>query len=504
MSILDHLHDPDRADCPIVVGGEQNHSANSLLAAAQSLSSELAGLGASRVATLIDNGPTWLIADLAIQQLALVQVPLPPFFHPTQVRHALAAAAVDLLICDRPHPQLGSAQQQTECGLYLYQLPVSAQVVLPEGTSLITFTSGTTGQPKGVCLGQRTLEQVAESLRPLATSLGATRHLCLLPLGVLLEQIAGMHSAILAGAELCLPSLSETGLQGASGVDGSALLACIQRYQPHSVILLPQMLEALCSAIENGAEPPTSLRLIAVGGARVAAQNMTRARALGLPVLQGYGLSEAGSVVCLEDPEMVAAGGVGKPLPGREVRIDDQGEVWLRHPGFLGYLGEPPSSDSDWPTGDLGHWDEHGNLHLHGRRSNLLITAFGRNVCPDWVESELHAHPLIAQAFVCGDAEAWLQTVLVAASERTSTAQLEQAVAEVNQRLPDYARIGGLVRSALRFDQIEGLCTANGRLRRAELMTHFETELNDLWDNERASLCRGHSPETHPSIARSQ
>lgn len=472
---------------PLFLTAQDDTSGTQVLQRSESLAKDLSALGARRIATVIDNGPSWLIADMAIQHQGLVHIPLPAFFHPSQIIHALKSAAVDVLISDQPLSQFGSATDLTESSLRAWAIPVSRPVSLPDRTALITFTSGTTGEPKGVCLSTQHLERVAMSLTEISRQTGATRHLSLLPLGVLLEQVAGAHATLLVGGQLCLPSLAETGLSGASRVDGEVLARCLRQYRAHSAILLPQMLDALCAALEQGAPPPTQLRFLAVGGGRVSPSAIERALALGLPVYQGYGLSETGSVLCLEMPNQRRAGSVGKPLPGRQVRVDQGHQVWVDDPGFLGYLGERAFSGHAYPTGDLGHFDDDGFLHLHGRQSNVLITAFGRNVSPEWLESELVAHPLIAQAFVCGDAEAWLQAVLVPTPADATEADIERAVVEVNAGLPDYARIGGYVR-APPFAQTDGLITSNGRLRRMALQAHYSKQLDALWDRKQASL----------------
>ncbi|WP_146069760.1 AMP-binding protein, partial [Arthrobacter sp. B0490] len=182
-----------------------------------------------------------------------------------------------------------------------------------------------------------------------------------------------------------LRPLAEIGFSGAAGFELQRLLATLQASQPHSLILLPQLLLALVSAAEQGVPMPTSLRFIAVGGGRVAPQLLERAERLGLPVFEGYGLSECASVVCLNTPEARRIGTVGRPLAHVELRLADDGEVLVRGPHMLGYLGEPPPVGEWLPTGDLGHFED-GFLILHGRKKHQFVTAYGRNVNPEWVE----------------------------------------------------------------------------------------------------------------------
>ena len=148
------------------------------------------------------------------------------------------------------------------------------------------------------------------------------------------------------------------------------------------------------------------MRFAAVGGAPVSPRLLQRAADLGLPVFEGYGLSECASVVCLNTPGHHKPGSVGRPLPHLRLRVADDGEVTVSGQAFSAYLGEKPSAAGYWPTGDLGELDEDGFLYLRGRRRNVFITAFGRNVAPEWVERELTLEPAIAQAAVFGEAPA--------------------------------------------------------------------------------------------------
>nr|BFE97661.1 hypothetical protein GCM10020185_81970 [Pseudomonas brassicacearum subsp. brassicacearum] len=105
---------------------------------------------------------------------------------------------------------------------------------------------------------------------------------------------------------------------------------------------------------------PHIVRFAAVGGARVSHDLLQRAQRVGLPVFEGYGLSECASVVCLNRPQAHRAGSVGQPLPHVEIRLADDGEVLIKGSTLLGYLGEPPHTSEWWPSGDLGEFDEEG------------------------------------------------------------------------------------------------------------------------------------------------
>jgi long-subunit acyl-CoA synthetase (AMP-forming) len=457
-----------------LVQGEHRLSYAELLAEVAARVDILREMAARRVALALDNGLDWALWDLALLRAELICVPLPGFFSASQQRHVLDSAGIDCLIGE-PNPLTEACGfEQRHPGLLTRQ-PVQVPAV-PTGTLKITYTSGTTGQPKGVCLDADAQLTVAASLWQASLSCQVERHLCVLPLATLLENLAGLYAPLLAGIAVELRPLAEIGLLGASGFDLMRFLTSLNASQPHSLILLPQLLLALVSAAERGLPLPGSLRFIAVGGGRVAPQLLQRAERLGLPVFEGYGLSECASVVCLNTPQARRIGTVGKPLAHVELRLAADGEVLVRGARMLSYLGEAPLADDWLATGDLGHFED-GFLVLHGRKKHQFVTAYGRNVNPEWVEAELVQQLPIAQAWLHGEALAENVAVLVPRFASTTDADLAEAVATVNRGLPDYARVHHWLRAAQPFSADNGLATANGRLRRAALLAHYRTAI---------------------------
>ena len=471
-----HRHLAALAERPALRDGERCWSYTQLLEEVATRREILRGCAARRLAIALDNGPDWLFWDLAALFAGLVCVPLPGFFSPAQQRHVLDSAGVDTLITSAP--AAFAALGFEALGEGLCRRPVAAPPDLPAGTAKITYTSGTTGQPKGVCLAAEAMLAVAASLQRATASCAIERHLCVLPLAVLLENLAGNYAPLLGGACLEIPPLAAVGLRGASQFELPAFLASLARVRPHSVILLPQLLLALVSAAERGQPLPDSLRFVAVGGGRVAPQLLERAEALGLPVFEGYGLSECASVVCLNTPEQRRIGTVGQPLAHAEVKLAADGEVLVRGARLLGYLGEPEPTGEWLATGDLGHWDD-GFLVLHGRKKHQFVTAYGRNVNPEWVEAELVQQLPIAQAWLHGEALPANVAVIVPRGE-VGDALLQAAIDRVNAGLPDYARVHRWLRAEQPFAEANGLATANGRLRRAALFQHYRSAIDAL------------------------
>jgi long-subunit acyl-CoA synthetase (AMP-forming) len=450
--------------------------------------------GARRIASRLENGPDWLALDLAIRRLGRVHVPLPTFFSPAQTMHALTGSGADALVlpANASRPDTCAAAPAVALGDALTLLRLSPPpIALPAGTATITYTSGTTGTPKGVCLDASALYTVAASLADAAAPLSPTRHLCLMPLSTLLENVAGVYAALISGAQIAVPPLAEIGYTGAAGLDVPTLLACLHRYRPESAILLPQLLLALVMAAEQGASLPDSLKFLAVGGGRVGPALIARAEALGLPVYEGYGLSECASVVCLNRPGARRAGSVGKPLPHATVTVRD-GELFVAGVRCLGYLGEDDTAGSALAngmvaTGDLGHIDADGFVHITGRRKNVFITSFGRNVSPEWVESELLQHPAFAQAVIHGEARPFNVAIVWPRRADLDDDALRQALHEINRGLPDYARVRDVVRADAPFSFADGLSTSNGRPRRDAILARYRAAVDARYADASAS-----------------
>jgi len=480
---------------PIFEGPEGSISAVELLARLQEISLELRASNAFTVALLADNSPDWALVDLACQLEGISLVPVPTFFSNSQIKHLLESAGVELVIYQKALPLklAGVPEMETlkfeslagDFAVARRQSPPSAQV--PPGTSKITFTSGSTGEPKGVCLSFEQCLAVAESLGE-AIGVERPRHLCVLPLSTLLENIGGVYLPLLAGGSSVILPPEELGMQGSSGLEANTFLDALERCQPNTLILVPQLLAVLDEALAKGWRAPESLRFVAVGGARVSPCVVERVRARGLPVYEGYGLSECASVVSLNRPGADCKGSSGKVLPHVNV-VSLGGELVVDGNTFLGYLNQPKSWHAPRvATGDIGSIDAGGFLRVAGRSKNLIITSFGRNISPEWVESEVLAGNEFLQAVVVGDGRPSCAALLHPRDPDISNREIQDAVNRANQNLPDYARIGTWLRLDSPLSVAGGLLTENGRPRRGRIADRYAVAINQLYNKTREFL----------------
>ncbi|HEX5648029.1 MAG TPA: AMP-binding protein [Steroidobacteraceae bacterium] len=447
-----------------------------------------------RFALLADNGVAWAIADLALHVGGLFSVPLPGSFTDALTVHALDDAGIDTLLTDDvpraqrlPGWRLDGATPASGLFRFRRELDSSQRPVVAHGTGKVTYTSGSTSRPRGVCLAGGSLESVATAVACATAQLDIERHLCLLPLATLLENVAGLYAPLLRGATCLVPSCSTTGIDYA-GLDVARLAGVVASLRPNSLILVPELLQALVAAAERGWRAPTSLRFVAVGGARVSPALLARADTAGIPVFEGYGLSECASVVCLNTPQARRAGAVGRPLSHVRVRVDAQGQVHVAGNTMLGYLGAAPlPAGAEFATGDLGRFDDDGFLQLQGRQGNRFITSFGRNVSPEWVESEvaqrLDGRPVLA----CGEARPYVVALVGVAADEADDAAVTRAIAAANAALPVYAQVRHWARTDQPFSFADGTLTANGRPRRSAILARHRDRIDALYTEAAAS-----------------
>lgn len=460
-------------------GPEAEFSYKQMMQAAEAMAEQLSVRGIKRAGVCGDNTIGWVLADLACLLTGVVCVPVPVFFSESQTAHLIERAGLDGLLCSEE----ASGSEPLDQGVWLRTLPAFSAVPqmahmppIPKDTAKITFTSGSTGTPKGVCLSVAQMTATTLALKERLSGVELQTHLCILPLATLLENIAGVYLPLLMGATVMVAPLAQLGMTGSSGLNLGKLVAGINQHQPQSVISVPELAMALVSAAEQGQLNSRSLRFMAVGGGRVSAELLARGRAADLPLYEGYGLSECSSVVALNVPAAECEGSVGKPLSHVDIKVDSDGHILVRGNTHLGYLGDEPEQGEWLDTGDLGALSPNGFLTVNGRSKNLLITSFGRNISPEWLESELVQSLGIRQAVVFGDGEPQ-PMALITVTDGRSPEDLASALRQLNQRLPDYARLATVYVRCQPLSQSEGYITANGRPVRSHIQAHLPTLL---------------------------
>lgn len=453
-----------RPNAAALACGSRLYTYASLFGAVESIAALLRARGITRIGLSGDNTPGWVIADLACLSAGLVCIPIPPFFSPGQRDHLIQTAGIQAMLWSDD----ATGRESLGHGVSMTMLCGSAMAVgMPAHTAKITFTSGSTGTPKGVCLSQGHLAATARALEARLKAHAGAYHLCLLPLATLLENVAGVYLPLLAGSTIRLEPMMSLGMTGSSGVDSNRLIASINHWQPESLILVPELARILVQGAEEGALNTESFRFLAVGGGKVAPELLQRANALGLPLFEGYGLSECGSVVALNIPGDSRPGFAGRPLGHVDVRVDGQRRILVRGNTFLGYLGDAAPKAPWLDTGDLGSLSDEGFLAVDGRSKNLLITGFGRNISPEWLESELVEHLGVQQAMVFGDGESRPRALIHSPDSGAHVGQqLMAAARKLNDQLPDYARLSKLYLLRDPLSAERGHLTANGRLMR--------------------------------------
>ncbi len=440
------------------------------------LAAELQQARVGRLALQLDNGLDWALIDLACAFAGIVVIPVPTFFSPQQQDWLLESSGADALV--GPGRVGWHEERLAACAQPLWRrIPEHVQP-LPDGTAKITYTSGTTGQPKGVCLSLDQLTRTCAALAQRIAPADIREHLTLLPLSTLLENLTGLYVPMLLGATSRIPGLAEVGFSGSSQLNPEQLATTLLETRPHSLVLVPELLRLLVGICQRNPAICESLRFVAVGGGKVAPDLIRQARELGLPVYEGYGLSECGSVVALNAPGHDCVGSAGLPLPHLAVSIAGDGEVIVHGASMLGYLGENGQPGGEIATGDLGRIDEAGFLHLTGRKKNIQITAFGRNFSPEWIEAEAQLCPAIARIVIFGEGLA--QNVALVQPRIGFEGELETQIASLNQRLPDYARIHHWFKPEHPLTIESGLLTANGRPRRERIYQTYQNRILQL------------------------
>jgi long-chain acyl-CoA synthetase len=333
----------------------------------------------------------------------------------------------------------------------------------PGDVATIIYTSGTTGKPKGVML---THGNIVENVRGVARVLHLSpkdRCLSFLPLSHILERMAGHYYMLYQGVSIAYAQSPETVANDMGEVRPTIMISVPRLYEKiysrvlesantgsptkrkifwwakavgerwatkmirrQKIDLGLAMQKKIADALvfrKLQARTGGNLRFFISGGAPLAREIAEFFFSAGLPIYEGYGLTETSPVISVNLPEAFRPGSVGTVLPGVEVKIADDGEILTRGPNVMpGYYNRPEDTaevfeDGWFKTGDIGHLDDDGFLYITDRKKDLLVTAGGKNVAPQPIENELKLHKFVSEAVVIGDRRRFLSALLVPALE---------------------------------------------------------------------------------------
>jgi long-chain acyl-CoA synthetase len=510
-SLLDDLaRDPDRAAFVLRTPYRSfRWTAGRTRATALAVASRLVTAGvrpSDRILLQGPSSPEWCAAFLGIAASGAVAVPVDAgasmrFLQGVARRVSARAALVDraalAAVADVPSvmalDELASMPREGD--------EPAPHRAAPEETAEIVFTSGTTAEPRGVELSHANLLSSLERieagflkrqwyLRPLLPF----RILCAVPLSHLFGQSLGIFIPIVMRSTGIFPaSLKPTGL-----------LRTVRDERPLAVVAVPRTLAALRESVERELERRGRLerferrrsraaalrplrRIVAtrdlravlgwrtwalvVGGAPLDADLEDFWSDAGMAVIQGYGMTEAAPIVSIQNPLQGRRHTLGRPVGGIEVRLDDDGEVWVRGPNVMkGYFDDPDATrealrDGWLRTGDLGERDEAGRLYYRGRKKDVIVTPGGMNVFPSDVEGVLRSLPGVRDAVAFGLPGPGGEEVHAAVLPSRPSLDAERLRERANERLEPHQHLRRIVVwSAADFPR-----TATGKVRRGEV-----------------------------------
>jgi long-chain acyl-CoA synthetase len=431
----------------------------------------LAGIGVEpgdRVVQFSPNRYEWIVADLAIQVARAVHVPVHASLAAAQIAYQIADSGAKVVLLAGPEqarmlleyygrhrdeipagsrwlsfdpcPEIsddrltGLRDLHAEEALGERLMREARDQVSPDDLATILYTSGTTGEPKGVMLCQRNLASNALGTLQAFQSEPDDLRLAWLPMSHIFARTCDVYTWLAGGGQLALAEGPET------------VTPFCRELHPTLINGVPYFFEKVQRhLVDNGlADQPGilplafggRLRAACSGGAPLPDHVAHFFNQRGVFLGQGYGLTESSPVITAATPQAMKIGTAGRPIPGVEVQIAADGEIITRGPHvMLGYWNKPAATAEalreGWLyTGDLGEIDTDGYLKITGRKKELIVTAAGKKAVPSHLESLLKADPLIEQAVVLGDGRSYL-TALIVPNRDALTAELRRQGKEI-------------------------------------------------------------------------
>lgn len=436
----------------------------------------------------------------------------------------------------------------------------------PQDTATIISTSGTTGQPKGVKLSHHALLWDAEAVTEFIPPRTSDVFLSLLPLAHAFERSMGYHLAMMGGSCVVFARSIDTLRRDLLLVQPTILIAVPRLYERLSDAILKKAARSpikkrlvdkaatvgwrLFEARHGRADPPGPvmrwlvwpmldrfvarpvrqafggrLRVAVSGGAPLSTEVSQFLIGLGLPLVEGYGLTEAAPVVTATTLEDNMPGSVGRPLHGVETRITGEGELLIRSPALMqGYWQDPDRSaeaidDDGWlHTGDIAAFHE-GNLFITGRLKDLIVLSTGKNVAAAGVEAAIEADPLFEQCCAFGNAHAFVVALVVlghdpwaglarqdgldadAPNSAAATAVLLPRIRRAMRDLPRFAQVRAVHAVLQPWTVEDGSLTPTLKIKRHVIEDRYRAEIAGLYEQRGSGRDRGAKGPAVPQMA---
>ena len=423
------------------------------------------------------NSPHWVLAFFGCLRAGVVLIPLDLRSAPDYVSRVISRTEPKLAFTSRFTPKgdvdLGVPEISfEELELVIADLPAPNPVnTQPDDLAEIMFTSGTTGDPKGVILTHRNLTANIEGISQYISVDSSSRLLSILPLSHMYEQMGGLFFTLHSGASVTYPTSRQP----------TVLSRTMRERKITTMLMVPQALELLMNGIERevirqGKErlwkkllkvaerTPFGLRrhlfrtvhkqfggkldLIVSGGAPLDRDLGRKWEMLGIKVLQGYGATEASPVISNHTMDERRPDSTGRPLPNVQVKISEQGEILVKGDNITpGYYNAPEETakafeDGWYKTGDLGYFDKDGFLHIQGRVKDMIVLSSGQNVFPQDIQTVLVKHTSVKDAVVIGLPKG-TSVEVHAALILSDPDSAKQAVDWANSQLAEQQRVRG-------------------------------------------------------------
>jgi long-chain acyl-CoA synthetase len=411
-----------------------------------------------------ENSPQWIACFYGCLLRGAVVVPLDLKSAPDFVARVQQQVSAKLLLADEPQLKVDIPCLRFNNLPEHSDEPYPVRTIKPDDLVEIVFTSGTTAEPKGVCL---THQNILANITPIEKEfkryqrwerlVHPLRFLCLLPLSHVFGQLMGIFIPQLLGAEVYF----------SESYKPSQIISSVKKQRINVVVTVPRVLETLREKIksevsDNQIKAARSRHFIRnwwtfrkihrqfgwrfwafiTGGATLESDTETFWRRLGYAVVQGYGMTETASLTSLSHPFRMRHGSIGKPVAGQEVKLGDDGEILVRGKnvaqGYWNSNGQSLTDEQGWiHTGDIGEFGPDGNIYFRGRSKETIVTAAGLKIYPTDLEAALDHQPEIkASAVIAQGAEA-----LAVLIPRDEQADLSAAVQRANETLADFQRI---------------------------------------------------------------